>query len=82
MAFVTMVRREVYRMRSSAQYPGDRVERRERLIGGKRFEFTRIHWGDGSVTVRAYLGGAVEPFREVTRCGGWQTTAEYLGDCV
>jgi hypothetical protein len=79
MAFTTLVSRETYRMRSSAQYKGDLVERRTREINGKLFEFTRVTWGDGSITVRAYQGTSAVPFREVTRCGGWWTDPEYLG---
>lgn len=75
--FVELVEAESYRMRTSATYPGDHVERRVRLIGGKRFEFSRITWGDGSVTVRAYVGGAGVPFREWTQCGMW-TDPAYL----
>lgn len=78
--FMRLVGRESYRMRSCAAYPGDRVQVREWLINGKRYEFTRIAWGDGSVTVRAYRDGQVWPFREVTRCGGWQTDPAYLGE--
>lgn len=78
MTFVQLIRTESYRMRKSAQYPGDYVERRTRLVGGKRFEFSRITWGDGSVTVRAYAGDSAEPFREWTRCGMW-TDPAYLG---
>lgn len=78
MAFVEVVREEAYRMRSSATYRGDYVQHRELLIGGKRFEFTRITWGDDSVTVRAYVAGQAAPFREWTRCGMW-TDPAYLG---
>lgn len=46
--------KELYRMRSSRTYRGDRVERHIRRVYGKEIEFTRITWGDGSVTVRAY----------------------------
>lgn len=78
MPFTELVNVERYRMRSSSEYRGDRVERRTRLIGGKRFEFARIRWGDGSVTIRAYRGGSGEPFREWTACGMY-TDPEYLG---
>ncbi len=48
---------ENYRMRSSADYPGDLVERHERVINGHRYEFSRVQWGDGSVSVRSWIGG-------------------------
>lgn len=79
---MALVHTKEYRMRTSPTYPGDQVRRRVWEFGGKRFEFTRIAWGDGSVTVRAYEGEACEPFREVTGCGGWQTDPVYLGECV
>lgn len=82
MAFAPVVEREAYRMRSvPGGYPGDWVERRVRLINGTRYEFARIVWGDGSVTLQAGVAGRM-PFREVTRCGGWQTDPAYLGECV
>lgn len=77
MAFTRLVGFERYRMRSSAQYPGDQVTREAREINGKRFEFSHIVWGDGSITVRAYRGNSAEPFREWTRCGMW-TDPAYL----
>lgn len=79
---IRLVRAEEYRMRSSSTYPGDVVQRRVREFNGKRFEFTRIAWGDGSVTLWAYEGRSSVPFREVTRCGGWQTDPVYLGECA
>lgn len=78
MAFTTLISTEQYRMRASAQYPGDRVKRRVREINGRRYEFTRIVWGDGSVTVRAYRGrDGNDLFREWTGCGMW-TDPNYL----
>ncbi|QOV06192.1 hypothetical protein KGG72_gp62 [Streptomyces phage Salutena] len=45
---------ETYRMRSvPGGYPGDLVQRHSRVINGKRFEFARIQWGTGEVTVTA-----------------------------
>lgn len=76
--YARLVDNETYRMRSSPTYKGDRVQRRVWEFNGKRFEFTRIVWGDGSVTVRAYAGESPEPFREWTRCGMW-TDPAYLG---
>lgn len=71
---------ESYRMRSvPGGYPGDHVRRHERVINGRRYEFSRIAWGDGSVTVRAYFAGGGDPFREWTRCGVW-TDPAYLGE--
>lgn len=78
MAFATLIDSESYRIRSSPTYKGDRVERRYWLINGKRFESTRITWGDGSVTVRMYFGASAEPFREWSSCGMW-TDPAYLG---
>jgi hypothetical protein len=45
--------RETYRMRSSAEYQGDYVESHARWINGRKFDFTRIFWGDGTVSVSA-----------------------------
>lgn len=43
---------ETYRMRSvPGGYPGDLVRRHTREINGKRFEFARVEWGTGEVTV-------------------------------
>lgn len=78
MAFAQLIDEEAYRIRSSPTDRGDRIQRRYRLINGKRFEFVRITWSDESVTIRAYAGGAAEPFREWTRCGMW-TDPDYLG---
>lgn len=66
MAFVEVVRTEAYRMRSSAVYRGDLVQSRELLIGGKRFESSRVFWGDGSVTV------SITPYGKTTRLHEWQ----------
>lgn len=78
MSFTQLINVEQYRMRSSAQYPGDWVTRRVRLINGVRFEFVRIVWGDGSVTVRAHRGrNGCHMFREWTGCGMW-TDPAYL----
>jgi hypothetical protein len=61
---------EAYRMRSvKGGYPGDWVERRESVINGKRFEFSRIKWGDGSVTVRAHKAGTTIVLHE------WESAA-------
>lgn len=79
MSFAPLVERDTYWMRRSPSYRGDLVERRVREINGKRYEFTRVTWGDGSVTVRAYRGNSAVAFREVTRCGGWATDPEYFG---
>lgn len=79
MAFAPIVGRETYRMRTSPSYRGDVVERRIREINGRRYEFTRVTWGDGSVTVSAYEEESAVPFREVTGCGGWATDPAYFG---
>lgn len=65
------VERERYTMRTSDTYPGDRVERHVRGINGHRYEFSRIVWGDGSVTVTAYrvTDGRSEIVHEWTTCG-------------
>lgn len=51
---------ETYTMRTSAEYRGDRVERRVRSINGARFEFTRVQWGSGGTTVSASYYGRTE----------------------
>lgn len=45
---------ESYRMRSSTTYKGDMVESHTRRINRKDFDFSRVHWADGSITVTAY----------------------------
>lgn len=52
-----------FRMRSSPSYPGDWVERRTFTAGGKRFESSRISWGDGTVTVKVYEYGTTNVVR-------------------
>lgn len=42
---------ESYRMRGC-----DRVVSYQRVINGKLYSFSRVHWQSGEVTVRAWLG--------------------------
>lgn len=58
---------EAYRMRSSAEYKGDRVTSHKRTINGNLYTFTRIVWGDGSVTIRAYAGTTTHVLHEWTQ---------------
>jgi hypothetical protein len=61
---------EAYRMRSVAGpngYRGDYVEHHTRVINGKRFEFARIAWGDGGVTVY------VTPYNRTNRLHEWSS---------
>ncbi|AUG87253.1 hypothetical protein KGG77_gp15 [Streptomyces phage Omar] len=52
---------EDYRMRSvPGGYPGDEVHHHSRVINGTRYEFTRIAWGDGLVTVGVSKEGEVD----------------------
>lgn len=55
---------ERYRMRSTATSRGDRVQRHTRWINGRKFDFNRVTWADGSVTVRAYKGGTTVVLHE------------------
>lgn len=57
---------ESYGMRGFAGRPSDRVHRFARRINGKPFEFVRIVWADGGVTVRAYEGGTPTVLHEWT----------------
>lgn len=50
---------ETYRMRKSPTYKGDYVETHTRMINGKPFDFSRVFWGDGTVSVCARIGGQV-----------------------
>lgn len=81
MTFTIGARTEVesYGMRGTRTRPSDQVDRHVRIINGTRYEFSRIRWADGSVTIRAYQGRSAEPFREWTRCGMW-TDPAYLGN--
>ncbi|MFF4283030.1 hypothetical protein ACFY0Z_30135 [Streptomyces kronopolitis] len=45
-----------YPMRGTADGRSDWVEARSRIINGKRFDFSRVHWACGGVTVRAWVG--------------------------
>lgn len=60
---------ERYTMRTSDTYPGDRVERHVRGINGHRYEFSRIVWGDGSVTIRVHRYNSTDLVHEWTSCG-------------
>jgi hypothetical protein len=46
---------ESYRMRGT-----DRVVSYERTINGKLYQFSRVRWGSGEVTVRAWRGNTTE----------------------
>ncbi|MET8111203.1 hypothetical protein [Streptomyces prasinus] len=48
---------EEYRMRSSARYRGDLVHHHTREIGRRKYDFSRIEWGNGDVTVTAWIAG-------------------------
>lgn len=70
---------ERYRVRSVAGgYAGDVIESHSRRIGAKVFDFVRITWADGSVTLRMFEGGTTILLREVTSCGGVWTDPAYL----
>lgn len=66
MTFVTERQHvESYRMRSvEGGNRGDWVERRSSVINGKLYEFSRIKWRNGSVTVRAYKGNTAVVLHE------------------
>lgn len=48
--------REVYRMRGT-----DWVEAYSRMINGTEYEFSRVRWGDGGVTVRSWIHDSPDP---------------------
>jgi hypothetical protein len=48
------VNAENFTMRTSDIYRGDRIEYWERRINRQLYTFSRVTWGDGSVTIRAY----------------------------
>ena len=50
-------------------YPGDYVRRYTRKINGQAYDFVRVAWGDGSVTVRVFVGNTTEVAHEWTSCG-------------
>lgn len=61
---------EEYRTRSvEGGYPGDYVRRYTRKINGQAYDFVRVAWGDGSVTVRVFVGNTTEVAHEWTSCG-------------
>lgn len=68
MANAELIRTESYRMRTSPSYKGDYVERRVRLINGRKFEFARIFWGNGDVTVSASLYGRTDFLHHFEGC--------------
>lgn len=55
-----------YRMRGTDTTPSDLVERHSRksFRTGRRYDFTRILWSDGSVTVRAQLADTTVTLHE------------------
>jgi hypothetical protein len=55
---------EAYRLRGTARRPSDLVETHARWINGAKFDFTRIRWADGWVTVRATPYGSTEILHE------------------
>lgn len=57
---------ESYGMRGTAHRPSDQVHRFTRRINGKPFEFVRIAWADGDVTVRVYEGDTTTVLHEWT----------------
>jgi hypothetical protein len=50
-----------YQMRGNATIPSDHVYAWSRLIGTTQYEFSRVTWADGSVTVRAWKVGTSVP---------------------
>ena len=52
--FVKFLRRESYGMRGTATRKSDIVTSHVLEIGGTKFDFSKIVWADGSVTIRAY----------------------------
>ena len=65
MTFVERTMIQTFRMRKSPSYPGDYVEHHELLIGGKRFESSRVFWGNGDVTV------SITPYGKTNRLHEW-----------
>lgn len=60
-SFAPVMREESYSRRTSATYPGDCIERRVRVINGRWYDFVRVVWGTGLVTV------SVTPYGRTTR---------------
>lgn len=54
-----------YGMRGTRTRPSDLVDCHVRSINGKRFDFSRIRWADGSVTVK------VTPFNQTNVLHRW-----------
>ena len=72
MAFTIGARTEIesYGMRGTRTRPSDLVERHVRLINGSRYEFSRIRWADGSVTVK------VTPYNRTNILHRWDWQAD------
>jgi len=45
-----------YNMRGNGRLPSDRVECHSRLINGHLYDFSRVRWANGDVTVRVWDG--------------------------
>jgi hypothetical protein len=58
-----------YRMRSSARYKGDRVHHHNRQIGSREYEFSRVEWGNGEVSLTVWLAGTTVA---VHKWDGWK----------
>lgn len=56
--------KERYSMRGTAGRVGDKVERHTRRIYGKAFDFNRVRWADGTVSVRVFKGGTTKLLHE------------------
>jgi len=77
-----VTRTERYRLRSvPGGYRGDYVYRYVRRYNGSAFEFTRIVWGDGSVSVSAHRAGTTEIVHEWVSGGVLAPAAEPAHTC-
>jgi hypothetical protein len=60
---------EEYRMRGSARYKGDLVHHHTRRIGSTEYDFSRVEWGNGEVSVTVWLAGTTVA---VHKFDGWR----------
>lgn len=56
---------ETYSLRGHSGRKSDRVTRYSRKINGKAFEFSKIQWGVGGTTIRAYQAGTANILHEI-----------------
>lgn len=63
--FISPRRREKrYAMRGNATIPSDLAYDWSRVIGGVAYDFSRVRWADGTVSVRAWRVGTSGPVHE------------------